>query len=98
MRRIVRAETTALETEIAVRSFRRRNGPRELGDRDRMLFVANVDYPVGKENLVAVGVGGFAVGEHKSAVENSAINGVKGDAHTGILGWRFKSSHLALLF
>src|SRR6202047_3233668 len=98
MRRIVCAKASALETKIAIWRLRGRNGARELGDRDRMLFVANVDYPVGKKNLVAVGVGGFSVGEHKSAVENSAINGVEGNAHPGVLrGW-FESPHFPLFF
>ena len=42
--------------------------PGKLRDRDRMLFVTNIDNPVGKKNLVAIGIGGFSVSEHKALV------------------------------
>src|ERR1700688_50977 len=98
MRGIVRAEAPALETEIAVWSLRRRDWARKLCYRDRMLFVANIDNPVGKKNLIAIGVGGFSVGQHKSAVENPAINGVKRNSHRGILRGRLEAAHFPLFF
>src|ERR1700737_3824942 len=98
MRGIVRAESPTLETKIAVRSIRRRDRPRKLRNRDGMLFVANIDNPVGKKNLVAIRVSGFSVGQHESAVENSAINRMKRDAHPGILRGRFEAGHFPLFY
>src|ERR1700730_7836124 len=98
MWRIVRAEASTLETKVAVWSLRRRDWARKLRYRDRMFFVANIDNPVGKKNLVAIRVGGFSVGQHKSAIQNSAINGVEGDAHSGVLRGRFESTDFALFF
>ncbi len=46
MRRIVRAEAATLETKIALGGFGRRDGAGKLGNRDRMLLVANIDDPV----------------------------------------------------
>src|ERR1700726_1967474 len=98
MWRIVRAESPTLEAEIAVRRIRRRDRARKLCHRNRMLFITNIDNPVGKKNLVAIGVGSFSVGQHESAVENSAINRVERDAHPGILrGW-FEAAHFPLFF
>src|ERR1700736_3965004 len=98
MWRIVRAESPTLETKIAVRRIRRRDRPRKLRNRDGMLFVANIDNPVGKKNLVAIRVSGFSVGQHESAVENSAINRMKRDAHPGILRGRFEAAHFPLFY
>src|SRR3984957_12453511 len=98
MRRIVCAKASALETKIAIWRVGGRDRPRELRHWDRMLFIADIDDPVGKKNLVAIGVGGFSVGEHKSPVENSAINGVERNAHPGVLRGRFESAYFALFF
>ena len=90
-------EASALETEIAVRRFRRRHGAGKLRDCDGVFFVANVDDPIGKINLVAVGIGGFAVRNDEAAFEDAAINGVEGDAHSGILRGRFESADFLLV-
>src|SRR5215472_14645762 len=97
MRRIVRAEASALEAKIAVRGFRRRHGTRKLSDRNGMLFVTNVHDPVGKINLVAIGVGGFAVGDYEAAIENAAVDRMEGDAHAGVLRRRLEATDFLLM-
>src|ERR1700722_17727577 len=98
MRRIVCAKASALETKIAIWRVGGRDRPRKLRHWDRMLFIADIDDPVGKKNLVAMGGGGFSVGQHKSTVENSAINGVKRNSHPGVLRGRFEAADFALFF
>src|SRR5579859_7807211 len=97
MRRIMRPEAAALEAEIAVGRLGRRNGAGKLRHGDGMLFIADVDDPVGEIDLVAVGVGGLAVGEDEAAVENAAIDGVEGDAHSGILRRRLEATDFLLM-
>src|SRR3979490_788581 len=98
MRRIVRAKSPTLETKIAIRRTRRRDWARKLRHRNGMLFIANIDNPIGQKNLVAIGVGGFSVSEHESAVEHSAVNRVERNAHPGILRRRFEAAHFPLFF
>src|SRR2546430_16611 len=95
MRRIVRAKAATLETKIAIGGLGRRNGPRKLGDRDRILLVANIDDPVRQVDLVAVGVRGFAVCNDEAAFKNPAVNRVESDAHAGVdrKSTRLNSSH-----
>src|SRR2546430_2410445 len=97
VRRIVRTKTAALEAEIAIGRFGRRNRTRRLGDGNRMLFVANVNDPVWQINLVAVGVGGFAIRNDEAALENTAINRMKGNAHAGVLRRRFEAPNFSLM-
>src|SRR5579859_4196570 len=97
VRWIVRAEASALEAEIAVGGFGRRNGARKLGDGDRMRFVADINDPVGQIDLVAIGVGGFAVGDDEAAIQDAAVDGVERDAHAGILRGGFEAADFFLM-
>src|SRR5260370_17950114 len=97
MRRIMGSEAAALEAEIAVGRLGGRNGAGKLRNRDGMLLIANVDDPVREIDLVAVGVGGLAIGEHEAALGNAAIDGVKGDTHSRILRRRLKAAESPLL-
>src|SRR5579859_1790921 len=97
MRWIMSAEASALETEVAVGRFGRRNGAWELRDWDGMRFVADINYPIRQINLVAIGVGGFAVGDNEAAIQHAAIDGVEGDAHAGILRGRFEAADFFLM-
>src|SRR2546421_1138698 len=97
MWRIMSPEATALETEIAVRCFRRRNGTRQLSNGHGVLFIANIDDPVRQIDLIAIRIGRFAVGEHKSPVEDAAINRVEGDAHSRVLWRRLEPANFSLM-
>src|SRR5690348_18211406 len=97
MRRIVRPKAPALEAEIAVGRLRWGCGARELRHRRGPLLIANVNYPDGEEHLVAVGIGGLPVGEHKSLVQGAAPDGVEGDAARAILRRRLETPDFLLM-
>jgi len=97
MRRIVRAKAAALEAEILVWRLGRRDGAGKLGDGNGMLLVANVDDPIGQIDLIAVGVGGFAIRDDEAAFEDAAIDRVEGDTHAGILRRRFEAADFFLM-
>ena len=62
-----------------------------------MLLVANVDDPIGQIDLIAVGVGGFAIRDDEAAFEDAAIDRVEGDTHAGILRRRFEAADFFLM-
>src|SRR5437868_13186402 len=98
MRRVVRAETSALEAEIAVGRFRGRHRARELGHGRRTFLIADVYHPDGQKDLVAIRIGGLAVGKHESLIQAAAPDGVKCNSAGAVLRRRLKAPDLLLMF